>query len=723
MAGDLMMALANDYRAMPDPDSYSSDEAVQMALGSGKMPLESVPQSQDQAGAERLPADRLHNMYLSWETAKSTEIHSQWLASRYYHSKQWTDAEIRELERRKQPVTTKNRIKRKVDFLVGVEQRLRRDPKGFPRNPSGEKAAHVSTAALRYVADSTKWQAISSAASRDALIRGIGVIWQGIKIVKGQPEVRKHWVPADRFFYDPRSEQPDFSDARYLGEWQWLDMDEAMEMLPFAAETIQLLGSSGSNGSFSALPQEFDRHTEWHTWIDYKEQRIRVVLIWYKHKGSWLYDYLVGPMSLCAEEHDCQSPYMGEDDETSHPYTAWSPYIDERGDRYGVVRDMIPVQDEINKRSSKMLNMLSVRQTMGREGAILDIDKMKQEMARPDGHVVVNGGLDENFRIIDQSAQISGQFELLQEAKGELENLGPNPGLVGRGVERQSGRAILAQQNSGMTELSPVFEHLREWKLSVYRKDWNLIRQFWTDERYIRIADDPRAVEFLAVNRIVQDPETNQMQMENVLSEMDVDIILDEGPDTITMREELLEQLSQLGPEAVPAELMIELSAIPEKDMILKRLREAKAPPPELAALQERMAQLEQAAAAAKVDETIAKADATRADILKKRADTIKTMVETGFPPVLAGQEFPGETDPMSFINRLQQAASELDQAMQAQGGPEGPQQGDSGMPGQMMPPGNMPPPEPPDAFEGGFAQEPQFNQGGGLPVGQDVFG
>jgi len=720
------MAMADGFQPIQDfsnyGERYTEAEAAQISLVSGNLPIENIPDGGEQQEqlAPRLPADRLHKMYEAWEHAKDDEIHEQWKASRYYHSKQWTDAEVKELKRRGQPVTTKNRIKRKVDFLVGVEQRLRRDPKAYPRNPNGDQAAHVATASLRHVEDNTNWDAMASAATRDALIRGIGVTWQGVKVVGGKAEVRKHWVPADRFFYDPRSEQFDFSDARYLGEWQWLDIDEAVEMLPFGANKIEELASSGQQeGALSTLPQEFDKDKNWHTWIDYKQRRIRLVLIWYKYRGNWMFDYLVGPISLCDDDYDCKSPYQGEDVPTDHPYRAWSPYIDERGDRYGVVRDMIPIQDEINKRTSKMLYMLTVRQFSGEKGAVDDVDKLKREMARPDGYLEFNRGFQ--FQPVDQSQQTQGQFELLQEAKQEIENLGPNPGLIGRGVESQSGRAILAQQNSGMTELSPVFENMREWKLSVYRKDWLLIRQFWNGERYIRITSDPQAIQFLNINAIRQDPNTGQMGVENAIAEMDVDIILDEGPDTVTMREELVQQLSQLGPEAVSVELMIELSNLPEKEMILRRLQEAKTPPPEVQQMQERLAQLEQAQKAADVDETVAKTDAERADILTKRADAIKTLTEAGVPPEIAGREMPGETDDTTFVNRLQMAAQELDRAMQAQNGAQGPQGPQSVQPDPDAPPMANPAQRPPEAFEGGIPQEPQFNQEGGLPVGEDV--
>lgn len=705
------MLNTQEYRPFTAYGNYGDPEQIfspEMALASGRVAVEAIPQPAMQL-AKRYEPRILDNMYQAWEQTKNSigEIQEQFIASRYYHSKQWTDAELRELKRRRQPPETKNRIKRKIDFLVGVEQRLRRDPKCYPRNPSAEKASYVATAALRAVEDETKWPAIASAASKDALIRGIGVIWQGARIVKNRAEVRKAHVPSDRFFYDPCSEAWDFSDARYMGEWQWSDMDQAKEMLPFAAEMIDLLASMRNEGSLSMLPQEFAKSRNWITWVNADRRIIRITHIWYRYCGEWMFDYLVGPISLCPQDYDCKSPYIGEDGNTDHPYNAWSPYVDESGIRYGVTRDMIPLQDGINKRSSKMLHLLNSRQTIGTKGAVDDVDAMKRESGRPDGHIEVNPGPNHRFDFVDQSAQTQGQFELLQEDKAEIENLGPNPGLIGRGVENQSGRAILAQQNSGMTELSPVFENLREWKLNVYHKDWRLIRQFWTGERYIRVTSDPKAVEFLSINRLVEDPMTGQISMENAIAEMDMDLILDEGPDTVTMREELLNALSNR-PD-VPLEMIIELSTLPDKEVVLKRLQEANAPPPQLVAMQDRMAKLEAALKASQVDESIA-------NIENKRADTISKLVTAGAPPIVM-KAFPLSYGQPSTLDRLQGATEQSQNAlMQAENegagmaGPEGqrPQNALMGGMGQSDQP----------ALPG---QEPSIDQAGGLPLGPGV--
>ncbi len=684
----------------PDQGAILASLAQQQALTA------TLGQADPQAGqtiphaVEPLPASTLYRYYMAWESAKSAEIHEQYLARRYYHSKQWTDAEIRELKRRRQPVVTANRIKRKVDFLVGVEQRLRRDVKAYPRTPEHEGDAHIATAGLRFVQDTTLWPRHASDATHDALIAGIGVIFQGVMLKRGRAEIVKRHVPADRFFYDPRSERWDFSDARYLGVHQWMDIDEAVEMLPQSAEMIDALASSGGSGP-GVLPSDWAKEQ---TWLDNERRRIRIIEIHYKQRSQWLYDYLCGSVSLLpVEQQDRMSPYLDEDDNTTHPYNAWSPYVDEAGNRYGVVRDMFSPQDEINKRRSKMLHMLSVRQTMAEKGAVEDVDAMKRELARPDGHVEINPGATQNgsFQILDQTAQTQGQAELLIESKAEIENLGPNPGLIGRGVEKQSGRAILAQQNSGMTELSPVFERCREWKLGTFRKDWGLVRQFWTGERWIRITGNSEAPQFLGINQIMQDPMMGRVAIRNDITRIDVDIILEEGPDTITMQEELLDQLGSMGPGAVPPEVLIQLSNVKEKEKVLKMISDAKAPPPELQAMAERMAKLEAMLKAAQVDKT-------RADAEKTRTDALTQLIEAGVLPEDLGA-FPLTYREPTEVERMGAA---LDASVAPPPGapqPPSPPQGGGANPAALA---GMP--RPPNPMGPG---EPRLNQAGGLPM------
>jgi len=92
----------------------------------------------------------------------------------YYDGIQLTAAEIKELQRRKQPPTVFNRIQPKIDFLLGVETKNRTDPKAYPRTPNHDEAADAATDGIRYVCDNNNFDSISSNVFENELIEGTG---------------------------------------------------------------------------------------------------------------------------------------------------------------------------------------------------------------------------------------------------------------------------------------------------------------------------------------------------------------------------------------------------------------------------------------------------------------------------------------------------------------------------------------------------------------------
>ena len=97
------------------------------------------------------------------------------------------------------------------------------------------------------------------------------------------------------------------------------------------------------------------------------------------------------------------------------------------------VRDMISLQDEVNKRRSKALHLMSVRQTYGNQQAISDVDKAKRQLSRADGHVEVNAGgkFGEDFGILPTGDMAASQMQLMQHATAELQASGPNAAMAG----------------------------------------------------------------------------------------------------------------------------------------------------------------------------------------------------------------------------------------------------------------------------------------------------
>jgi hypothetical protein len=267
--------------------------------GGGTPATTAEPEGQ---GLEQLKKD-----YLSYLSTKSAEIKEQQNSRRYYHGAQWTAKQIKALNDRKQPVVTFNRIARKINAVVGLLERQRQDPRGFPRTPKHEEGAEVATAVLRYVLDEQEWKAKSPLVGLNAGIDGLG----GIELIlergdKGDVEVGFETVDPGSFFYDPRSLKPDFSDARYMGIGKWADVEMVVEEFPDKEAEIRASAESGSE-----LTSNPDSDQKWLDTSDGRK-RLRLVDHWYIMGGEWNWCVYSGTVKLA---HGV-SPYRDEKKKT-----------------------------------------------------------------------------------------------------------------------------------------------------------------------------------------------------------------------------------------------------------------------------------------------------------------------------------------------------------------------------------------------------------------------
>lgn len=535
------------------------------------------------------------------ETAPARELSER--DRDYYDGYQWTPAEQAVLRKRKQPVITINRIKRKIDAMVGIEQRGRVDPRAYPRNPQDEAAADAATKALVFVDDNTRFDSKRSAAFENVLVEGYGGCEVIVEMKRGRPEVVINRLRWEEIFFDPYSREKDFSDAAYTGCMKWMTIDAALELYGAVYQGEGDLGELLEKTMKFAQDTTFEDRpaTQVSRWADQRQKRVRIAQMYYRKGGIWCLAIFCGGGIIYQGESD----YLDEDGKPDNPIILFSGYVDRENQRYGVVRDMISAQDEINKRRSKLLHQLNSRQTIAVKGAVDSVTDMKRQLAMPDGHVEINIEAFEDairagvkpFEVVQNADQTAGQFSLLQESKSEIDMLGPNASLLGQLEGNQSGRAIQAQQNAGFAELAPIYDSLRDWTLRVYRAIWNRIRQYWTEERWIRITDDMGSVEFVGLNvqqgmQFAMGPTGPVMQpvMQNAVAEMDLDIIIEDMPDVASLKQEEFAQMADMAGKGVPIppEALIEASSLRNKKEILDRMEEAKAQ-----AMQAQMAQMQ----------------------------------------------------------------------------------------------------------------------------------
>lgn len=503
--------------------------------------------------------DRCRRAFNEYLDNKQAEIDEQKEARRYRHAAQWTAKQVQTFNLRKQPVVTYNRTGRKIDSIIGLIERLKQDPKAYPRSPrpGAEAGAELATACVRYVYEADLKEFILPFMIENLAVDGIGgVEMMLIEGDKGDLDVGFALVEQDSFFYDPRSIKHDFDDARFRGVAKWLDEDDVVALAPELEEEIR--GSNHQSNDFTTNP---DREQKWFMdTTSVGSKKIRVVDIWYKHQGKWCWCLFTGAMKL----QEGQGYFYDHKGKQICKYIMQSCFIDHDGDRYGFVRNLKSAQDEINQRRSKGLHELNSRRITAEDGAFADVEVARREAVRPDGVVIYQKGFEMQFDDQTRIANVEGHLKFLEDAKNEIENFGPNPALIGQGLEYKSGRAINLLQQAGLAELGPFMIGVRSFKLRLYRAIWCAVQRYWSGERYIRVVSTEGIETLVQVNGVGIDPMTGMPRMINAVGQLDVNIILDEGPDEINMMGDAYDTLIALTAQGaqIPPIVLIELSPL-----------------------------------------------------------------------------------------------------------------------------------------------------------------
>jgi hypothetical protein len=579
----------------------------------------------------------------------------------YFDHSQWTKEELDALKARGQPGIVINKIHDKVSLLCGMERKARTDPKAFARTPQEEDRADAATQALRYIADDNNFPLVRSAVFENMLIEGAGAAELGLEDDgQGGANITITHVPWDRIWYDPHSRSLDFSDARYTGLVIWMDRDQLEAMYPDEQDIIE--------SSFSTVDFNYGDRPENIVWTDNNRRRVRVVQCHWSERGEWWRATFTKHGLLADPE---RSPFKDRKGKSCCGLLLQSAYVNRENQRYGMVRGLISLQDEINKRRSKALHLLSVNQVIAERGAVTDVDKARREAAKPDGYIEHMPGL--KFEINNGADLAVGQFQLLQHATAEMQLSGPNAAMAGTDPREQSGRAILAQQAGGAAQNEPLADSLRYWSRRVYESCWMAAREYWTGGKWVRVTDDLNETKWVGINQPIRvmdklaemDPEMRAMTMQrmqlfpgdprlqqvlgirNDITDLDVDITIAEGIDIPSLQQEqfaTLVQLAGMQPGLIPPEVLIAASGLKDKEQLLERMKEAQKGAAEM---KQKAGQLAEAHATADIQAKQAKAAADAALAQERHVNSAKGVhsmhAEFSAPPY--GQPFVAPPD------------------------------------------------------------------------------
>jgi len=611
-------------------------------------------------------------------------------ARRYFDGPGQLDSEVRRLlSARGQPPIYTNRIRPAVNGVLGVLEGSRTDPRAYPRNPDDEQSADIATKALRFIADQTRFGDVKQDVADNFLVEGTGAVI----VEMDEQKIVPTQIRYEEFYCDPYSRRADFLDATYMGIARWTDAEQIKTKYHIR---INEIGDPMRPLDAGGIGEMYQDRPEGMGWIDIRRRRVMLVEEYALERGVWHRTVYIAAGIL---EHG-PSPYMeyveGGGQRPCNPIVAQSCYVNRENGRYGMVLDMMPIQDEINASRSRSLHLMNMSQIqcVDPSSPPVSADEVRVEASKADGVIPMG------WQKIDNSEMTQANMVRMQEAKSEIERMGPTPAIIGRNVsESASGRSKQVSQQAGMTELARPLGRLSSWEYRCYAQMWFRAKQFWTDQKFIRVTDETRAPEFLKVNEpvtinqalaaamqgdqeaiaalgqvippealqaaaqgdemavmmIQQFAMTNGQQpvmVKNRLAEIDVDIILDTVPDTANLQEEVFNTIidlykSGIDPFSPQGEFVIEMAPLQDKTRIIERLKKAREEgmqqqaeqAAKVAQMEEEARQLAMQQAQVDIAKTASEVEYNAARTENTQADTMRTMFEPLQQPNQTGNE------------------------------------------------------------------------------------
>lgn len=545
----------------------------------------------------------------------------------YYDGNQLPPEVVDEMRRRGQPILIHNLIAPAIDGVLGLEAKTRTDWMVVADDDQGLEVAAALNERLNEAARLSSADRACADAYKAMVVSGLGWVEVNRSDDPFGALYRINYVHRREMFYDWHASM-DMHDARWMVRRKWLDVDELLLAFPQHKELIREI-SKGWAGwdNWEELQKLMDsptlvgayntqRNSQLlvHEWWDSQRERAMTYEVYYRVWNKKPVCFLPDGRRFAFDEKNPLhvkivsmpdvrvvmsqfptmrmayfiGPHRVVDVPSPHPHNEF-PYVPFFGYRedtsnvpYGLVRRMLPAQDEINFRRSKLTQELNKFLVIKDEDALLEMsdNELIDELHRGDGVVTLNPqrlNRDHNAFRIENGAQIAHQqFQVMMESQKLIQDVaGIYASFLGQNSNASSGVAIDSLVEQSTTTLSEINDNYRFAR----RKVGELLLAFVMQDigqQQVQIEIDARKPQ--RTRKITLNEKTDQ-GINNDIHRMKTRVLLTDVSNTPGYRQQmqrsLLEVMAQVPPEIQVAliDLVIEMTDLPNRDEILKRIR------------------------------------------------------------------------------------------------------------------------------------------------------
>lgn len=532
----------------------------------------------------------------------------------FYDSIQWSEHDAKVLADRGQAPIAYNVLAQSINWIIGTEKRGRTDFKVYPRGPEDAKPAQTKTEYLKYLSDVNRTPFHRSRAFEDAAKVGLGWLEDGIASDDdGDEPIYSRYESWRNMLWDSASTELDLSDCRYITRSKFVDVDVAKALAPDRADVIELAKMAGSafghdmlDGDDAMDNAENERASNigvTSAAISHLRERVRLIEVWFRRmtevtrmQGGAYHGLVYEPynkhhvtetdagrarlikkpamrmyVALMTTEHMLycsESPYRHNE----FPFTPiWCYRYGRNGLPYGYIRGLRDIQEDINKRASKSLAILSSNKVIMDDDAVDDMEELRDELAKPNG--IIKKKKNRQLEINADRELSDAHMDMMNRSIGMVQQVsGVTDELLGRTTNAVSGKAVQARQDQGSLATAKIYDNRRFAAQVQGEKQLSLMEQFVTEQKVFRITNSRGKADFVTIN---------DGMPENDITRTKADFVIGEADWHISMRQagvdQLTEMMSRLPPQIalMLMDLVVEMMDLPNSEEIVKRIRQS----------------------------------------------------------------------------------------------------------------------------------------------------
>ncbi len=524
------------------------------------------------------------------------------------------------------PPQDSNLIKPTINAVLGLEARSRTDYRVSSDDASQAEIAEGLSARIKEIETESRADRAMSDAYSSMIRAGIGWVEVSREFDPLKYPYRVREVHRNDIHWDWTSREPDLSDARYLRRDKWVDRVQAVKMFPEQCGVIENSWSGWSSldvyeGADTGMARAYEIEQAWgrnqEDYLNRNAGMVRLSEMWYRYCEEG--HVLVLAHGKAIEYRD-DNPYhasavaqglvqvqkallprvrlsiwlgphklMDVPTPLPHGDFPYVPFWCFRKDRsrvpYGLIRDMRGPQDQIIDLDILLYEVLnSVKVEVDNDA--LDLSQNTyQEVAQTISSLRSMTVLNANrrnangFRVIREHALASQLFQLVQERKKRIEEVGGvYRAMLGASTEASSGIAISNLVEQGSTVLAEPNDNFRYARRLVGQQLLSFAIADMTGKSHAITVNHGMKRKTIYFNREVMTD--GGPAVENDIATAQVKVVLEDIPATPSFRAQQLQAFSQVmraAPGAYQAVLypaMLELSDVPNRHELADQLRQ-----------------------------------------------------------------------------------------------------------------------------------------------------